>query len=97
MVLSFPPSVVATRMPVTQSTLERLGIRDLGTTLCTKPDIRVIASQYNIKQLQKFCEEHYQTRPTYNLVFSHPMTEIYVSGTPEQYNDFGPSNTPTSI
>jgi hypothetical protein len=79
------PSIgVATRMPVTQSTLERLGIRDLGTTLCTKPDIRVIASTVNIKQLQKFCEEHYRTRPTYNLVFNHPMTEIYLSGIPEQ-------------
>jgi hypothetical protein len=79
------PSIgVATRMPVTQSTLERLGIRDLGVTLCTKPDIRVIASTVNIKQLQKFCEEHYQTRPTYNLVFSHPMTEIHLSGIPEQ-------------
>jgi hypothetical protein len=74
---------VAARMPVTQSTLERLGITDLGVTLCTKPDIRVIASLANIKRLQKFCEEHYQTRPTYNLVFSHPITEIYVSGTPE--------------
>jgi hypothetical protein len=75
---------VATRMPVTQSTLQRLGIKDLGTTLCTKPDIRLIAFPANIKQLRKFCEEHYQTRPTYNLVFSHPMTEIYLSGAPEQ-------------
>lgn len=74
---------VATKMPVTRSTLERLGVSDLGTTLCTKPDIRVIASLTNIKRLQKFCEEHYETRPTYNLVFSHPMTEIYVSGTRE--------------
>jgi hypothetical protein len=74
---------VATKMPVTRSTLERLGVSDLGTTLCTKPDIRVIASSTNIKRLQKFCEEHYETRPTYNLVFSHPMTEIYVSGTRE--------------
>jgi hypothetical protein len=78
-----PSLGVATRMPVTQSTLERLRITDLGVTLCTKPDIRVIASLANIKRLQKFCEEHYQTRPTYNLVFSHPITEIYVSGTPE--------------
>jgi hypothetical protein len=78
------PSIgLATRMPVTRSTLERLGIKDLGTTLCTKPDIRVIASLENIKRLQKFCEEHYEGRPTYDLVFSHPMTEIYVSGTRE--------------
>jgi hypothetical protein len=78
------PSIgLATRMPVTKSTLERIGISDLGTTLCTKPDIRVIASLTNIKRLQKFCEEHYETRPTYNLMFSHPMTEIYVSGTRE--------------
>jgi hypothetical protein len=78
------PSIgLATRMPVTRSTLERLGIKDLGTTLCTQADIRVIASLTNIKRLQKFCEEHYEARPAYNLVFSHPMTEIYVSGTPD--------------
>jgi hypothetical protein len=76
------PSIgLATRMPITRSTLEKIGISDLGKTLCTKPDIRVIASQTNIKRLQKFCEEHYESRPTYNLVFSHPMTEIYVSET----------------
>jgi hypothetical protein len=71
------------KTPVMTSALQRLGINDLGLTLCTRPDVRLIAAASNVAALQNFCQEHYHVRPTYSLVFSHPRTEIYLSGQPE--------------
>jgi hypothetical protein len=65
--------------------LRRLGINDLGLTLCTQPDVRLIAAASNVATLKNFCQEHYHVRPTYSLVFSHPPTEIYLSGQPERW------------
>jgi hypothetical protein len=81
------PSIgLFTRMPVMQSTLQRLGINDLGATLCTEPDVRLIADLAHVEMLQSFCEEHYRARPVYTLVFSHPRTKIYLSGQPQRLN-----------
>jgi hypothetical protein len=77
------PSIgLFTKMPVMRSTLQRLGIVDLGTTLCTQPDVRLIADPWRVGLLQTFCEEHYHVRPTYNLVFNNARTQIFVSGPP---------------
>jgi hypothetical protein len=54
-------------------------------TLCTQPDVRLIAAASNVATLKNFCQEHYHVRPTYSLVFSHPRTEIYLSGQPERW------------
>jgi hypothetical protein len=80
------PSIgLFTKMPVMTSALRRLGINDLGLTLCTQPDVRLIAAASNVATLKNFCQEHYHVRPTYSLVFSHPPTEIYLSGQPERW------------
>ena len=79
------PSIgLFTKTPVMTSTLQRLGINDLGLTLCTQPDVRLIAAATNVATLGQFCEEHYHARPSYHLVFSDPRTEIYLSGEPER-------------
>jgi hypothetical protein len=80
--LTIPALGVFTRSPVMQAALQRLGISDLGTTLCTQPDIRLIATPLRVNQLQIFCEEHYHVRPAYDLVFNNPHTQIFVSGQP---------------
>ena len=78
------PSIgLFTKTPVMTTALQRLGISDLGLTLCAHPDVRLIAASSNVATLQNFCQEHYHVRPTYSLVFSHPPTEIYLSGQPE--------------
>jgi hypothetical protein len=80
------PSIgLFTKTPVMTSALRRLGINDLGLTLCTQPDVRLIAAASNVATLKNFCQEHYHVRPTYSLVFSHPPTEIYLSGQPERW------------
>ena len=80
--LTIPSIGLFTKMPVMRSTLQRLGIVDLGATLCTQPDIRLIAEPWRVGLLQTFCEEHYHVRPTYNLVFNYSRTQIFVSGPP---------------
>jgi hypothetical protein len=71
------------KTPITRSTLRRLGIADLSSTLCTQSDIRLIAYASQIVMLQTFCEEHYHVRPAYDLVFDSPRTQIFVSAQPE--------------
>jgi hypothetical protein len=78
--LTTPSIGLFTKTPVMASSLQRLGINDLGLTLCTHPDVRLVAAASNVAALQNFCHEHYQVRPTYSLVFHHPPTEIYLSG-----------------
>jgi hypothetical protein len=80
--LTVPSIGVFNRTPVTQATLRRLGIADFGSTLCTRPDVRLIADPEYIELLGIFCEEHYHIRPTYNLVFDNTRTQIFVSGQP---------------
>lgn len=80
--LTIPSIGVISKTPIMQSTLRRLGIADLGSALCTQPDIRLIADASQIVILQKFCEEHYQVRPVYRLVFDSPRTRIFLSGKP---------------
>jgi hypothetical protein len=80
--LTIPSIGLFTKMPVMRATLQRLGIADLGATLCTQPDIRLIAEPWRVALLQTFCEEHYHVRPTYNLVFNYSRTQIFVSGQP---------------
>ena len=60
----------------------RLGIADFSSTLCTRPDIRLIAEPRHVELLRIFCEEHYHVSPTYNLVFDNPRTQIFVSEQP---------------
>jgi hypothetical protein len=67
------------KTPIMQSTLRRLGIADLGSTLCTQPDVRLIADASQIAMLQTFCEQHYHMRPVYSLVFDSPRTQIFIS------------------
>lgn len=73
------PSIGAlSRTPVLDAALEGIGIRDLGRALCLDRDIHIIASGRFIQQLEVFCEEHYQSRPGYRLVYSQsPRTRIY--------------------
>ena len=71
------------KTPLMRATLQRLGIADLSSTLCTQPDIRLIADAQDVGMLQTFCEEHYHVRPRYSLVFNNPRTQIFVSGQPE--------------
>jgi hypothetical protein len=80
--LTIPTLGVSTKSPVMRATLQRLGISDLGTTLCTQPDIRLIATPARVNELQVFCEQHYHVRPSYDLVFDNPHTQIFVSGQP---------------
>jgi hypothetical protein len=68
---------------IMRSTLRRLGIADLSSTLCTQQDIRLIVDPWQIVMLQTFCEEHYRVRPAYNLVFDNQRTHIFMSGQPE--------------
>lgn len=82
--MTIPSIGLFTKMPVMRSTLRRLGIADLGLTLCTQPDVRLIANTEFVGQIQTFCEEHYNIRPAYTFVFSHTRTLIYVSGPPER-------------
>jgi hypothetical protein len=70
------------KTPVMRAALQRLGITDLGSTLCTQADVRLVAAASNVATLQNFCQEHYQVRPTYSLVFSYAPTELYLSGNP---------------
>lgn len=73
------PSIGAlSRTPITDAALIELGIRDLGKALCLDSDIRIIAQPRSIRQLETFCEERYQSRPGYRLVYSQaPRTRIY--------------------
>jgi hypothetical protein len=80
--LTIPSIGLFIKTPVMRSALQRLGINDLGSTLCTQPDVRLVAAASNVATLQNFCQEHYQVRPTYSLVFSYPPTELYLSGNP---------------
>lgn len=78
------PSIgLFTKMPVMQSTLRHLGIADLGSTLCTQLDVRLIADAEFVREVTIFCEEHYHVRPVYKQVFDHPRTKIFVSGPPD--------------
>ena len=81
--LTIPSIGLFTKMPIMSATLQQLGIKDLGATLCTQPDVRLIAAASDVAILQTFCEQHYHSRPSYKLVFSYPPTEIYVSAQPE--------------
>lgn len=80
--LTIPAIGVNSRTPVTKATLRQLGIADFSSTLCTQPDIRLIAHPGDVGLLRIFCEEHYHVSPTYHLVFDHPRTKIFVSGQP---------------
>jgi hypothetical protein len=80
--LTIPSIGLFNRTPVTQATLRRLGIADFSSTLCTRPDIHLIAEPRHVELLRIFCEEHYHVSPTYNLVFDNPRTQIFVSGQP---------------
>jgi hypothetical protein len=82
--VTIPSIGLYARMPIMRATLQRLGIDDLGATLCLQPEVRLIAGAAEVGTLQTFCEQHYHARPTYQLVFSHPRTKIYLSGQTER-------------
>ena len=82
--LTIPSIGLFAKMPVTRSTLQKLGITDLGATLCAQPDVRLIAHTSLVTLLQGFCEQHYHVRPVYNLVFDYSRTQIFVSAAPER-------------
>ena len=81
--LTIPSIGLFNRTPVMDAALRRLGIADFSLTLCTRPDVRLIAEPRRVELLRIFCEEHYHVRPTYRLVFDNPHTQIFVSGQPE--------------
>jgi hypothetical protein len=82
--LTVPSIGLFNRTPVMQAALRQLGIVDLSSTLCTWPEVRLLAEPQLIGLLQTFCEEHYHVRATYNLVFDNPRTQIFVSGPPRR-------------
>jgi len=82
--LTIPSIGLFNRTPVMEATLRRLGITDFSSTLCTRPDVRLIAEPQEVELLRVFCEEHYHVRPVYTLVFDKPGTRIFVSGSPER-------------
>ncbi|MDB5619737.1 hypothetical protein [Tardiphaga sp.] len=75
------PSIgLFTRMPVMRAALDKAGIGDLGDTLCRQPNVRLIAQQVFITNLQVFCAEHYGATPDYRQVFVAARSQIFVSG-----------------
>lgn len=73
------PSIgLYTKMPIMQATLRHIGIADLGTTLCTQTDVRLVATERFVRDFETFCDEHYGVRPIYVEVFYHFPTRIYM-------------------
>ena len=77
------PSIgLFTRMPVMRASLDKVGIGDLGETLCKQAHVRLVAAEIFISHLQVFCAERYGARPRYRRVFVAARSEIFESGPP---------------
>ena len=75
------PSIgLFTRMPVMRASLDKVGIGDLGETLCKQANVRLVAAEIFISHLQVFCAERYGARPRYRRVFVAARSEIFESG-----------------
>ena len=79
----FPELTVATidilsRTPIESTTLQHMGIDDIGRELCTDPDCRFVATDDQIQTFSAFCVEHYGIRPKFRNATSWGDYRIYV-------------------